>query len=101
MKVKKFVSASNIKRAFVFAVIVALIVTTVVVKVLNDAKANEFGDLTDEVTSECSEVQNEISEKNQLINGEGFDEYCEKIAREEYGYAKPGENVIYDSSFGK
>ena len=28
-------------------------------------------------------------------------EYFEKIAREEYGYCKPGEKVYYNSSFGE
>ena len=40
----------------------------------------------------------ENAELQQLIEEGNESEYIEKIAREQYGYAKPDERVYYDSS---
>lgn len=91
----------KLKRAAAIVFVCVLLVFTVVVSATNFAKADSINRQTQDLEEECSLVQQDIAEKTALIAGEGFDYYCEKIAREKYGYAKPGENVIYDSSFGK
>ena len=40
-------------------------------------------------------------EIKEILDEEDHDEYFEKIAREKYGYCKPGEKVYYNSSFGE
>lgn len=92
---------SVLKRAAIIIFMVATLAATIIVSTYNNNKAAAFKESALEVSEECEAVKEEISEKSDLIAGKGFDEYCEKIAREKYGYAKPGEYVIYDSSFGK
>lgn len=103
-KVKNAVSSvgkQTVKKVAVILFLVATVVSTVIISAYNYSKASALKQSTAEAVSQCEEVKEDISEKSALIDGEGFDEYCEKIAREKYGYARPGEFVIYDSSFGK
>lgn len=105
------IGISNIKKFFAENPLVTKVVLTVVavfavcfavgVSVANFSQAAQYREDSAEASQLCEEIKEDISEKSDLIDGKGFDEYCEKIAREKYGYAKPGEYVIYDSSFGK
>ncbi|MBQ8028865.1 MAG: hypothetical protein IJ262_05620 [Clostridia bacterium] len=90
-----------IKRVIIAVVAIVVICFVAVYSAINFSKAAEYRSAAEEASSVCEDIKQDISEKNELIKGEGFDEYCEKIAREDYGYAKPGEYVIYDSSFGE
>ncbi len=58
---------------------------------------NEIGDIDREIT----QLDEESAAIEQILNEKNHDEYFEKIAREEYGYCKPGEKVYYNSSFGE
>lgn len=58
-----------------------------------EAKANKKEEIY--LLQECENIKEDIAEKKEIVNGERFDEYCEKIAREKYGYCKPGEKVYY------
>ncbi|MCM1364096.1 MAG: septum formation initiator family protein [Faecalibacterium sp.] len=87
------------KLLIALAVVIAL-TFTISVSAVNYSKAYDYKSQTAAAKAECEEVKKEIQKDIDLINGKGFDEYCEKIAREKYDYAKPGEYVIYDSSFG-
>ncbi len=49
-------------------------------------------DRISELNSESSEITDSLKNTDELFN---------KIAREEYGYCKPGEKVFYSSSFGE
>ena len=51
-----------------------------------------------------NQIESYVSENDKLesfLADENHDEYYEKVAREQYDYAKPGEKVYYNSSFGK
>ncbi|MBQ7295676.1 MAG: septum formation initiator family protein [Clostridia bacterium] len=64
----------------------------------------EYGQLKDEINDinqEITELDKESNEIQAILDDETHDEYFEKIAREEYGYCKPGEKVYYNSSFGE
>ena len=100
-KKKSSISKRTIKRTAIVVFLVITVLSTVIISTYNYSKASALKQSTLEAASEVSAVQEDIAEKSALIDGEGFDEYCEKIAREKYGYARPGEFVIYDSSFGK
>lgn len=52
------------------------------------------------ISEKVEEAKTENEELERFLNDKNHDEYYEKIAREEYDYAKPGERVFYDSSFG-
>lgn len=43
----------------------------------------------------------ESDEIESILSQDDHSDYFEKIAREKYGYCKPGEKVYYNSSFGE
>ncbi len=68
--------------------------------IMNYAQAANNARQATQMESEVSALQKENEELQHFLEDENHDEYYEKIAREEYGYARPGERVFYDSSFG-
>lgn len=89
-----------VKNFLVIGVLVLTVVIVVVFSAVNFVKAKDYDKRSEQVSEECESVKSDVSKKSDIIDGTGFDEYCEEIAREQYGYAKPGEYVLYDSSFG-
>lgn len=87
-------------RVALAALIVAVFGITVFACVIpNYAAAAEYNKEAARIESQISELNQESEEiKNDLKNQ---DELFERIAREEYGYCKPGEKVFYGSSFGE
>ncbi len=67
----------------------------------NYAKLDELKDELSEIQQEITELDNESDEIQEILNEKNHEEYFEKIAREKYGYCKPGEKVYYNSSFGE
>lgn len=98
-KKKKKLGKRAVKRLILALVVLAVFSFTIGVSAVNYTKAANYKSQTADAIEECEQVKKDIQADSDLINGKGFDEYCEKIAREKYGYAKPGEYVIYDSSF--
>ena len=97
---KKQTGKPAVKKLLVIVVLALTIVIVAVFSAMNFVKAQEYNKLSEQVSKECESVKYDVSKKSDIIDGTGFDEYCEEIAREQYGYAKPGEYVLYDSSFG-
>ncbi len=91
-KLKRSILAIAIVIAFVFSAALSLI---------NFKNAEAYNNDAEKASSEVEQLKTDIDKIQNLIDGKGFDDYCEKIAREKYGYAKPGEHVIYDSSYEK
>ena len=67
----------------------------------NFAKVNELKSEINDIDREITELDNESAEIENILKEKNHDAYFEKIAREEYGYCKPGEKVYYNSSFGE
>ena len=67
----------------------------------NFIKLNEINKEIDAISQSITELDKESAEIQEILNEENHDEYFEKIAREEYGYCKPGEKVYYNSSYGE
>lgn len=53
------------------------------------------------VNAEIAMLDQESEEIQKILSEDDHSDYFEKIAREEYGYCKPGEKVYYNSSFGE
>lgn len=68
--------------------------------IMNYAQAANNNKQVTKLQGEVSQLQQENEELQHFLEDKNHDEYYEKIAREEYNYAKPGERVFYDSSFG-
>lgn len=92
--------SKTLKNAVLLFAVVAVLVVATAVCFSNFSKASAYKNSAQEASSSLQAVNDDISKKTELIEGKGFDDYCEKIAREKYGYAKPGEYVIYDSAYG-
>lgn len=54
-----------------------------------------------DIQQQITDLDAESDEIRDILDDENHDEYFEKIAREKYGYCKPGEKVYYNSSFGE
>lgn len=67
----------------------------------NYAKADELNNKVSEINEEITELDNESEDIKDILAQDNHDDYFEKIAREKYGYCKPGEKVYYNSSFGE
>ncbi len=80
--------------------IVVLVAVTLIQTAYNYAQAAKTTQKIEEVSAQVEKVRTENEKQEYFLKKENHDAYFEKIAREEYGYAKPGERVVYDSSFG-
>ncbi len=63
-----------------------------------------LGELNREIEAmqqDISQLDEESAEIKEILDEKDHDDYFEKIAREKYGYCKPGEKVYYNSSFGE
>ena len=84
-----------------FTVAVVFCAVVIGTCITNYSKAAEYKEQAQKVSQEISSLNKETSEIAVTLQKENHDEYFEKIAREEYGYCKPGEKVFYDSSYGE
>lgn len=98
---KKSKSNKKQKHSFLLAALIIAFVGVIAIScALNYAQAAKNNREAEGISEQCSEVKKENEELERFLEDKNHDEYIEKIAREEYGYAKPGERVYYDSSFG-
>ncbi len=108
MAVRDFASAKKSSKRFrpsktrilIVVAVVALFGVMVFGCILpNYAKASEYKEETAQILDNKATLD---SESTMLLDSlDHQDELFEKIAREEYGYCKPGEKVFYSSSFGE
>ncbi len=87
-------------RIFIFFAIIALFGVMVFGCILpNYAKASQYENETAQIRTDIENLDAESAEIVDSLDHQ--DDLYEKIAREEYGYCKPGEKVFYSSSFGE
>lgn len=67
----------------------------------NIQKANDFEEEYNELLLKTQQLKADSLEIEEILKDDDHYEYFEKIARENYGYCKPGEKVYYNSSFGE
>ena len=95
-------TAPRRERKHSILLILALAVFVCVIAVaciLNYSAAAQNNRKAQKAESQYSEVKEENEAFESFLNDDNHDEYYEKIAREDYDYAKPGERVFYyDSS---
>ena len=84
-------------------IFVAVVMTTMLVSqcVSNYVRAAEYNREAAEIENLAESVSEESAEISETLKEENHQAYFEKIAREEYGYCKPGEKVYYNSSYGE
>ena len=67
----------------------------------NYIKLGELNKEIEAMQQDISQHDEESAEIKEILDEKDYKEYFEKIAREKYGYCKPGEKVYYNSSFGE
>ncbi|MBQ8762600.1 MAG: septum formation initiator family protein [Clostridia bacterium] len=96
MAVKKI---KNRKHSIILAVLFCALVCYFVATLISlqmQVRAQE--NTVDELKAQYQQQIDENKELQALIDEGNESDYIEKIAREQYGYAKPDERVYYDSS---
>lgn len=83
------------------AAMILLFGTAIGTTAVNYAKAADYNEQISLINEQASMVSAESAEIAETLKEENHDEYFEKVAREQYGYCKPGEKVYYDSAYGK
>jgi len=83
------------------AAMILLFGTAIGTTAVNYAKAADYKEQISLINEQASAVSAESAEIAETLKEENHDEYFEKVAREQYGYCKPGEKVYYDSAYGK
>lgn len=93
----------NIKKTHIImiAAMVLLFGTAIGTTAVNHAKAADYEEQMSKINEQAYSVSAESAEISETLKEENHDEYFEKVAREQYGYCKPGEKVYYDSAYGK
>ena len=96
MAVKKM---KNRKHSIILAVLFCALVCYFVATLISlqmQVRAQE--NTVEDLKAQYQQQLDDNSELQRLIEEGNESEYIEKIAREQYGYAKPDERVYYDSS---
>ena len=90
------------KRSFSILLLLLVIVFVSVIAVSSIMNYRTARDYQEEAAQKNRQAQEKLEENEALerrLNDENLDEYFEKIAREN-GYMRPGERVVFDSSYG-
>lgn len=105
MAVKEFKPAKSrfkvkYKKTYLFAFVLFVCVTVICagVKLNNDAAIDGYEQQIAEVQQKVDMLNEENAEYAGVLSSTDRSAYYEKIAREVYGYARPGEYVFYKTA---
>lgn len=98
-KSHKKIASRRIHLAVVFAVVALFAVTLFGCILPNYSAAAEYEEQINQLEVKKAALEAESEEISDSLENEML--LYEKIAREDYGYCKPGEKVFYRSSFGE
>ncbi len=89
----------NRKHSIILAVLFCALVCYFVATLISlQAKVRAQENTVNDLKAQYQQQLDENSELELIIEDGNESEYIERIAREQYGYAKPEERVYYDSS---
>ena len=84
---------------FLVLVIAVFVCAIAVACILNYSAASQNKRKAQEAEAQYLTASSKNEEKESFLNDEEHDEYYEQIARDKYGYAKPGERVFYYDAY--
>ena len=90
----------RLRSRFFVIVLVVIIVIGSVNLVRQISKLSDKKKEIEVLNSEITEQEKQIAEDEYLLDEENELEYIERVAREKYGYAAPGERAFYVSDGG-
>lgn len=89
----------NRKHSIILAVLFCALVCYFVATLISlQAKVRAQENTVNDLKAQYQQQLDENTELEMIIEDGNESEYIERIAREQYGYAKPEERVYYDSS---
>lgn len=89
----------NRRHSIILAVLFCALVCYFVATLISlQTKVNAEESALDNLKASYQQQLNENAELEMIIENGNESDYIEKVAREQYGYAKPDERVYYDSS---
>lgn len=87
---------------YIWIVIVVLIIASGISKYyVNKVKTREMRQEIEQVQTKIDDLDAQSTEIKEILDDDDHLEFFEKIAREDRGYHKQGEKVIYGSSYGE
>ncbi len=93
------VKIKNRKHSIILGVLFCALVCYFVATLISlQTKVNAEEKSLENLKTSYQEQLNENAELEMIIENGNESDYIEKVAREQYGYAKPDERVYYDSS---
>lgn len=93
---------SKRKHSFILTVCCIALAIIFVLSLISIKKRIDAG--KEEVTqlqSQCDEKEEENKELQSVVDSGNKDDYVEKVAREKYGYIKPGDRAYQDIASGE
>ena len=89
----------NRKHSIILGVLFCALVCYFVATLISlQTKVNAEENSLENLKASYQQQLNENAELEMIIENGNESDYIEKVAREQYGYAKPDERVYYDSS---
>lgn len=105
MAVKEFTPAKSkvkikYKKTYLVLLVLFMFVSVfcVGIRLNNDSAIADYNEQIDEIQEKVDAINKENDEYVSVLNSSDRSAYYEKIAREVYGYAKPGEYVFYKAA---
>lgn len=93
------IKTKNRKHSIILAVLFCALVCYFVATLISlQSKVRAQENAVEDLKSQYQQQLDENSELQMIIEDGNESDYIERIAREQYGYAKPEERVYYDSS---
>lgn len=93
------IKIKNRKHSIILAVLFCALVCYFVATLISlQAKVHAQETAVEDLQAQYQQQLDENSELELIIENGNESDYIERIAREQYGYAKPEERVYYDSS---
>lgn len=93
------VKSKNRKHSIILGVLFCALVLYFVATLISlQTKVNAEENALEDLKTSYQQQLDENAELEMIIENGNESDYIEKVAREQYGYAKPDERVYYDSS---
>ena len=93
------IKIKNRKHSIILGVLFCALVCYFVATLISlQTKVNAEESALENLKATYQQQLNENAELEMIIENGNESDYIEKVAREQYGYAKPDERVYYDSS---
>ena len=90
------------KHSFILTVCIISLAIVFVISLISIKKEIDSGkEEVKQLQSKCDEENEANKELQRVVDSGDKDEYIEKIAREQYGYIKPGDRVYKDIASGE